>query len=69
MKTIEMTPYDQKDILDVLDFALKEYEYRASFIKGGTDKYWIHRIKQLKKVVRGETMSNIGIASPVRHFK
>lgn len=50
MIKIEMTPYEQKDILEVLDFALEEYQFSKDPMK----KYWMMRIKQLKKVIKGQ---------------
>ena len=49
MIKIEMTPYEQKDILEVLDYALGQY----FFSKDTMRKYWMMRIKQLKKVIEG----------------
>lgn len=49
MIKIEMTPYEQKDILEVLDFALEEYQFSKDPMK----KYWMMRIKQLKRVIEG----------------
>ena len=49
MIRIEMTPYEQKDILEVLDYAFNQY----FFSKDPMRKYWMMRIKQLKKVIEG----------------
>ena len=49
MIKIEMTPYEQKDILEVLDYAIGQY----FFSKDPMRKYWMMRIKQLKKVIEG----------------
>ena len=49
MIRIEMTPYEKKDILEVLDYALDQY----FFSKDPMRKYWMMRIKQLKKVIEG----------------
>ena len=54
MIRIELTPYEQKDLLEVLDFALKEYEYQRHFEKRGTSGYWVYRIPELKKVILGK---------------
>lgn len=50
MIRIEMTPYEQKDILDVLDYALLQYELSHDKMRG----YWLIRIKELKKVIKGK---------------
>lgn len=50
MIRIEMTPYEQKDILDVLDYALLQYELSHDKMR----EYWLIRIKELKKVIKGQ---------------
>ena len=34
MIKIEITPYEQKDLLEILDFALERYKYTSQFDKG-----------------------------------
>ena len=58
MKRINLEIYDQKDLLDVLNYAQEEYKFRARF--DPVAKYWIHRIEQLKKVVKGDRISDLG---------
>lgn len=58
MKTINLEVYDQKDLLQVLNYAQEEYKYRAKF--DPVAKYWIQRINQLKKVIKGEKLSDLG---------
>jgi len=49
MIRIEMTPYEQKDILEVLDYAIGQYFFSRDPMR----KYWLMRINQLKKVIEG----------------
>ena len=60
MKRINLEIYDQKDLLEVLNYAQEEYKYRAKFDTDGISKYWIQRIEQLKKVVKGERVFDLG---------
>lgn len=57
MIKIEMTPYEQKDLLEILEFAKETYTYRGVYEKQGMSKYWIERIEQLKVVVEGKAKS------------
>lgn len=54
MKKIELEPYEVKDFLDVLNYAQEEYKYRAKFDKSGLPNYWVQRIEQLKRIIKGE---------------
>lgn len=49
MIKLEMTPYEKKDILEVLDYAHTQYFFSNDPMR----KYWMMRIKQLKKVIEG----------------
>ena len=70
MKEINLTPYEEKDILQVLDFAQQIYEQRSLNEKDGVSRYWVRRIKQLKKTVKGQTLSKLGsIESTIRTFE
>ena len=52
MIKLEITPYEQKDLIQMLDVALEEYQYRKNFDKMAN--YWIKRIPELKRVVLGK---------------
>lgn len=65
MKKIEMTPYEQKDILHVLNYAQEEYKYRARTEKQGMSKYWIERIEHLKRVIEGKCVEGSFIESSI----
>lgn len=54
MIKLEITPYEQKDLIEILDFALERYEYTSQFDKTGLSKYWTQRIPELKRVVLGK---------------
>lgn len=54
MKKIELEPYEEKDILSILNYAQEEYKYRSKFDKSGLPNYWVQRIEQLKKIIKGE---------------
>lgn len=56
MIRIEMNPLDQKDILDLLDYAL-EMQYLTRREKESMYYYWNLRIPQLKAVVLGKNVS------------
>lgn len=53
MIKIELTPYEKKDLIDVLNFAKEQYEEMYC-----TDlripRYWIRRIEDLKKILEGK---------------
>ena len=51
MIKVEMSPNDQKDILDLLDYALRYKELDND--KESPYKYWEIRIPQLKAVING----------------
>lgn len=59
MIRIEMSPYDQKDILELLDLTLNYLEESLKKEKYGRWEwsnagYWKHRIPQLKQVMSGK---------------
>lgn len=54
MIRIEMTPYEQKDLLEILKFASDIYQYRGRYEKSGMSKYWILRIEDLKRLIEGK---------------
>lgn len=54
---IELSPFDKKDILELLDYASKMKQEHRPELKG-TNKwddtdYWVMRIEQLKQIVNG----------------
>ena len=54
MIRIEMSPYDQKDILELLDLSLEFIKYdKYGRWKWTSAGYWKHRIPQLKQVMSG----------------
>ena len=58
MTKIELSPFDQKDILELLDYAKNQKIHNRPTLKG-TQKwddtnYWIERIEYLKKVINGK---------------
>ena len=58
MIKIEISPLDQKDILDLLDYALKKKKEDTD--KEAYPKYWQIRIPQIKSVINGyEPYENI----------
>lgn len=57
MKKIELDPYEIKDILHVLNYAQEEYKYRVRMENDGLSKYWVQRIEQLKKTIKGEKIT------------
>lgn len=55
MIKLEITPYEQSDILKVLEFAKTEYILQSYKEEKGMSKYWINRIEELKRAVQGKT--------------
>ena len=51
MIKLEITPYEQTDLLQVLEYAKTEYILQSFKEEKGMSKYWINRIEELKKVV------------------
>lgn len=56
MIRIEMSPNDQKDIIDLLDYAL-DMQYLTRHEKDSFYLYWKLRIPQLKVVLLGKNMT------------
>lgn len=56
MIRIEMNPLDQKDILDLLDYAL-EMQYLERRKPDSMYYYWNLRIPQLKAIILGKNVS------------
>lgn len=52
MIKIELTPYEKKDLIDVLNFALEQYQ--EIYDDKRIPKYWIMRIEELKKILEGK---------------
>ena len=57
MIPINISPFDKKDLLELLDYAKEkkqqEIEKRHSQVKWSDTKYWCMRIDQLKKIING----------------
>ena len=62
MTRIELSPFDEKDILELLDYAkeMKE-EHRPGnnrHDKWDDADYWVMRIEQLKMIIKGRNVNN-----------
>ena len=62
MTRIELSPFDEKDILELLDYAkeMKE-EHRPGnqrHDKWDDTDYWVMRIEQLKMIIKGRNVNN-----------
>lgn len=58
MIKLEINPLDQKDIIELLDYAKEQKNLNKPVLRGSQrwddTKYWNHRIEYLKKVILGE---------------
>ena len=58
MIKIEINPLDQKDIIELLDYAKEQKNLNKPVLRGSQrwddTKYWNYRIEYLKKVILGE---------------
>lgn len=58
MIRLEINPLDQKDIIELLDYAKEQKELNKPVLRGSQrwddTKYWNYRIEYLKKVILGE---------------
>lgn len=58
MVRIEISPFDQKDILEMLEYAKMQKKINRPVLKGtqkwDDTEYWVMRIDQLKEVVMGK---------------
>ena len=58
MIKLEINPLDQKDIIELLDYAKEQKNLNRPILKGSQrwddTKYWNYRIEYLKKVILGE---------------
>lgn len=58
MIKLEINPLDQKDIIELLDYAKEQKKLNKPILKGSQrwddTKYWNYRIEYLKKVILGE---------------
>lgn len=58
MIRIEMSPYDQKDILELLDYAKEQKIINKPILRGSQkwddSGYWEFRVEHLKKVIEGK---------------
>lgn len=58
MIKLEINPLDQKDIIELLDYAKEQKNLNKPILKGSQrwddTKYWNYRIEYLKKVILGE---------------
>ena len=65
MVRLEISPLDQKDILEMLDYAKEQKQLNRPVLKG-TNKwddtqYWVERIEYLKKVILGKVKNDTSI--------
>lgn len=58
MIKLEINPLDQKDIIELLDYAKEQKKLNKPVLRGSQrwddTKYWNYRIEHLKKVILGE---------------
>ena len=58
MIKLEINPLDQKDIIELLDYAKEQKNSNKPVLRGSQKwddtKYWNYRIEYLKKVILGE---------------
>lgn len=58
MIKLEINPLDQKDIIELLDYAKEQKSLNKPVLRGSQrwddTKYWNYRIEYLKKVILGE---------------
>lgn len=58
MIKLEINPLDQKDIIELLDYAKEQKNSNKPVLRGSQrwddTKYWNYRIEYLKKVILGE---------------
>ena len=58
MIKLEINPLDQKDIIELLEYAKEQKKLNKPILKGSQrwddTKYWNYRIEYLKKVILGE---------------
>lgn len=58
MIKLEINPLDQKDIIELLDYAKEQKNLNKPVLRGSQrwddTKYWNYRIEYLKKVILGE---------------
>ena len=58
MIKLKINPLDQKDIIELLDYAKEQKNLNKPILKGSQrwddTKYWNYRIGYLKKVILGE---------------
>lgn len=58
MIKLEINPLDQKDIIELLDYAKEQKNLNKPVLRGSQrwddTKYWNYRIEHLKKVILGE---------------
>lgn len=58
MIRLEINPLDQKDIIELLDYAKEQKNLNKPVLRGSQrwddTKYWNYRIEYLKKVILGE---------------
>lgn len=58
MIKLEINPLDQKDIIELLDYAKEQKNLNKPVLRGSQrwddTKYWNYKIEYLKKVILGE---------------
>lgn len=72
MVRIELEPLEQKDILEMLDYALEQKRLNRPINKGSNKwddtKYWEIRISQLKALINGKNIRNGIYSSSLNTF-
>lgn len=60
MIKLEINPLDQKDIIELLDYAKEQKNLNKPVLRGSQrwddTKYWNYRIEYLKKVILGKVI-------------
>lgn len=74
MVKLEINPLEQKDILEMLDYAKEQKQLNRPVLKGSNrwddTKYWVERIEYLKKVILGKAKNDTSIyKSSLEYYK
>ena len=72
MIKLEINPLDQKDIIELLDYAKEQKNLNKPVLKGSQrwddTKYWEIRISQLKAIINGKNIRNGIYSSSLNTF-
>lgn len=65
MIRLEINPLDQRDVVELLDYAKEQKLNNRPVLKGSQrwddTNYWVNRIEYLKKVILGKINTNTSI--------